>query len=239
MVARINAFPFSIFRNSAPLIAKPQREPVPAYDFSLEVNDPNALDELVMDPDEMRMQALLIRERILGPVHPDTSYYIRFRGAVYADSGRFDRCIELWTYALSMQQRILEPLNPMTQSSLLSFAELFSFMLGEAGRPITRGRVVPPIETTDMLLVFNRAVNEVALGQKMLNDPSFDHEKDVAGLNRALVIALHLACLLSRLIFDDDCEEAVKQKILSAIYDLVKLKVRGFLFITTETVFNG
>lgn len=90
----------------------------------------------------MRMQALLIRERILGPVHPDTSYYIRFRGAVYADSGRFDRCIELWTYALTMQQRILEPLNPMTQSSLLSFAELFSFMLGEAGRPITRGKLL-------------------------------------------------------------------------------------------------
>lgn len=213
--------------NNMPTIAKPQREPVPAYDYSIEVNDPNALDELVMDPDEMRMQALLIRERILGPVHPDTSYYIRFRGAVYADSGRFDRCIELWTYALSMQQRILEPLNPMTQSSLLSFAELFSFMLGEAGRPITRGRVVPPIETTDMLLVFNRAVKEVALGQKMLADPSFDHEKDVAGLNRALVIALHLACLLSRLIFDDDCAESVKQKILSAIYDLVKLKVKS------------
>lgn len=204
---------------------KPQREQVPAYDYSVEVNDLNALDELVMDPDEMRMQALLIRERILGPVHPDTSYYIRFRGAVYADSGRFDRCIELWTYALSMQQRILEPLNPMTQSSLLSFAELFSFMLGEAGRPITRGRVVPPIETTDMLLVFNRAVKEVALGQKMFVDPSFDHEKDVAGLNRALVIALHLACLLSRLIFDDDCAEKVKQEILSAIYELVKLKV--------------
>lgn len=187
-----------------------------------------------MDPDEMRMQALLIRERILGPVHPDTSYYIRFRGAVYADSGRFDRCIELWTYALSMQQRILEPLNPMTQSSLLSFAELFSFMLGEAGRPITRGRVVPPIETTDMLLVFNRAVNEVALGQKMLADPTFDHEKDVAGLNRALVIALHLACLLSRLIFDDDCAAEVKQKILSSIYELVKLKVNSKLCFNFE-----
>lgn len=173
----------------------------------------------------MRMQALLIRERILGPVHPDTSYYIRFRGAVYADSGRFDRCIELWTYALSMQQRILEPLNPMTQSSLLSFAELFSFMLGEAGRPVTRGRVVPPIETSDMLLVFNRAVREVELGQKMLNDPTFNHEKDLSGLNRALVIALHLACLLSRLIFEDDCPDDVKKQILKSLYDLVKLKV--------------
>lgn len=207
------------------LIPKPTREPVAAYDYSLEVNDLSALDELVMDPDEMRMQALLIRERILGPVHPDTSYYIRFRGAVYADSGRFDRCIELWTYALSMQQRILEPLNPMTQSSLLSFAELFSFMLGEAGRPVTRGRVVPPIETSDMLLVFNRAVREVELGQKMYDDPNYSHEKDLSALNRALVIALHLACLLSRLIFDEECSQDVKREILKSLYDLVKLKV--------------
>lgn len=209
-----------------PVIPKPTREPVAAYDYSVEVSDLNALDELVMDPDEMRMQALLVRERILGPVHPDTSYYIRFRGAVYADSGRFDRCIELWTYALKMQQRILEPLNPMTQSSLLSFAELFSFMLGEAGRPITRGRVVPPIETTDMLLVFNRAVKEVELGQKLMTDPAFSsHEKDLSGLNRALVIALHLACLLSRLIFEEDCADDIKKQILTSLYDLVKLNV--------------
>lgn len=212
--------------NNHPISPKPLREPVAAYDYSVEVNDLNALDELVMDPDEMRMQALLIRERILGPVHPDTSYYIRFRGAVYADSGRFDRCIELWTYALSMQQRILEPLNPMTQSSLLSFAELFSFMLGEAGRPVTRGRVVPPIETSDMLLVFNRAVREVELGQKMFDDPNFTHEKDLSALNRALVIALHLACLLSRLIFDEECAEEIKKEILKSLYDLVKLKVK-------------
>uniref|UniRef100_A0A8C5RGB5 Fem-1 homolog C n=1 Tax=Laticauda laticaudata TaxID=8630 RepID=A0A8C5RGB5_LATLA len=74
------------------------------------------------------MQALLIRERILGPSHPDTSYYIRYRGAVYADSGNFKRCINLWKYALDMQQSNLDPLSPMTASSLLSFAELFSFM---------------------------------------------------------------------------------------------------------------
>ena len=38
-----------------------------------------------------------------------------------------------------MQQKILEPLSPMTQSSLLSFAELFSFMMSEGGR--SRGQV--------------------------------------------------------------------------------------------------
>ena len=47
--------------------------------------------------------------------------------------GHFERCITLWMYALDMQQKILEPLSPMTQSSLLSFAELFSFMMSDGG----------------------------------------------------------------------------------------------------------
>lgn len=86
-------------------IPKPgQHNTVAAYDHAQEVTDHEGLDELLADPDEMRMQALVIRERILGPAHPDTSYYIRYRGAVYADAGKFARCIALWNYALDMQQ---------------------------------------------------------------------------------------------------------------------------------------
>lgn len=205
---------------------KPQKEPVPAYEYAQEVDDISTLDDLAMNPDAMRMQALLIRERILGPVHPDTSYYIRFRGAVYADSGRFDRCIELWAYALSMQQTILEPLNPMTQSSLLSFAELFSFMQIESGRPQSRGRIVPPIETKDMILVLRSSIKEVRLGQEMLKNSS-DIDADTNALNRALVITLHLACLLTRLLDDDtDCPSDIKHSIYSSLFELVKLKVK-------------
>jgi len=48
-----------------------------------EVTSVEELEEMVLDPDEMRMQALVIRQRILGPTHPDTSYYIRFRWVKY------------------------------------------------------------------------------------------------------------------------------------------------------------
>lgn len=70
---------------------KPKTKKVAAYDYVVEISDPQALDDLMADPDEMRMQALVMRERILGPAHPDTSYYIRYRGAVYADAGKFNR----------------------------------------------------------------------------------------------------------------------------------------------------
>lgn len=142
------------------VISKPSPLPlVAAYDFAQEICEPEQLDELLADPDEMRMQALVIRERILGPAHPDTSYYIRYRGAVYADAGKFDRCIQLWNYALDMQQGMLEPLNPMTQSSFFSFAELFSFMIGEEGRQTSRGRRVPPVDRQEILKIFLKAVS--------------------------------------------------------------------------------
>merc|ERR1719460_3055789 len=121
------------------------KSPISAYENTLEVESVAALEEIISDPDSMRMQALLVRERILGPAHPDTSYYIRYRGAVYADMGHFERCITLWMYALDMQQKMLEPLSPMTQSSLLSFAELFSYMMSEGRNRNNNQRRSPPI----------------------------------------------------------------------------------------------
>lgn len=180
------------------------------------------------DPDAMRMQALVIRERILGPAHPDTSYYIRYRGAVYADAGKFNRCIELWNYALDMQQSILEKLNPQTQSSLFSFTELFSFMMREEGRPTMRGRIVPPVDMFELLRVFQKAVREVELGDFMLHKmPNF--ERDVTYLTRVLVITLHLACLLTRLIDHPSNKPDTGKVIYRAIYDLVKLSINGRL----------
>lgn len=105
-----------------------KHNPIEAYEFATEFITQAELDEIIADPDDMRMQALLIRERILGPTHPDTTYYIRYRGAVYADCGNFRKCILLWLYALDTQQKCLEPLHPMIQSSFLSFTELFQYM---------------------------------------------------------------------------------------------------------------
>ncbi|MCL4115580.1 UNVERIFIED_CONTAM: hypothetical protein GTU68_017642, partial [Idotea baltica] len=143
-----------------------QQSPIEAYEKSVEVETMAQLDEIISDPDEMRMQALLVRERILGPAHPDTSYYIRYRGAVYADTGNFNRCITLWMYALDMQQKILEPLSPMTQSSFVSFAELFSFMMNEANNKSIR---IPAVNFCDMMRVFQKCLKEIEVGMGHLN----------------------------------------------------------------------
>lgn len=199
-----------------PMLKPEKNSTVPAYENSKEVVSVEQLDELISDPDDLRMQALLVRERILGPAHPDTSYYIRYRGALYADMGNFDRCIQLWTYALDMQQNVLEPLSPMTQSSFLSFAELFSFMTTE-----WRNRPAHPVAFKDIMDVLLKAVKELDRGRKHLSTMEAS-ERDNTNINRLLVIIMHIICLMCRLKrnLDDKEEELFKRN----VYNLIKMR---------------
>ncbi|XP_014389171.1 PREDICTED: protein fem-1 homolog A [Myotis brandtii] len=196
----------------------PKPEPpqlVLAYDYSREVNTAEELEALITDPDEMRMQALLIRERILGPSHPDTSYYIRYRGAVYADSGNFERCIRLWKYALDMQQNNLEPLSPMTASSFLSFAELFSYVLQDRA---AKGSLGTQIGFADLMGVLCKGVREVERALQLPKEPG-----DSVQFTKALAIILHLLYLLEKVECTPDQEHLKHQ----TVYRLLKCAPRG------------
>ena len=94
------------------------KSPISVYENTQEVETLMELEQIISEPDSMRMQALLVRERTLGPAHPDTSYYIHNRGAMYAEMGNFKRCITLWLYNLNMQQKLLKPLYPLTPESM-------------------------------------------------------------------------------------------------------------------------
>lgn len=202
------------------LLKKNLGDLVAAYEFTTEAGNSKDLENLIGDPDEMRMQALLIRERILGPSHPDTTYYIRYRGAVYADSGNFDRCILLWMYALDMQQQALEPLNPMTQSSLLSFAELFAYMLSERNGERVCDDSVP---YSTVSVVYLKGITEVERG--LAHQPFGPLlEKELINFNRALLIIMHLMCLIARL---DEGTEKEEDEVKCATYKLLKLKPCG------------
>ena len=199
-------------RKQLGLEVKRRSTPVAAYSDAVEVTAEQELDDLFSDPDDMRMQALLVRERILGPAHPDTSYYIRYRGAVYADTGSYDKCIRLWMYALNMQQAVLDTLNPMIQSSLLSFAELFSFMMSKS---------VAQVRFADLFAVFERALSQLQLSLPA----SRGSEADSMCFHRTLVVVLHFIGLLCRLEpFLDDQEMFVFKK---AVYKLVRSRPRA------------
>merc|ERR550517_1752082 len=146
-----------------------------------------------------------------------------------------------------MQQKILEPLSPMTQSSLLSFAELFSFMMSEGGR--SRGQVPfanlgggaraaadlpinenmnqsspPPVSFADIMTVFKRAVREVKAGQTAL-EAGEGRGGDSTYFNRTIVILLHLVCLLTKLI--PHLEKNKVYDVKQAVYEFVKVGAKG------------
>lgn len=62
-----------------PKIVRPS--PVASMLNTREFSSLQELRRMSDDPNEIRVQALLVRERILGAAHPETSYLLRYRGA--------------------------------------------------------------------------------------------------------------------------------------------------------------
>jgi len=114
-------------------------------------------------PDYIKMQSLLVRQRLLGFKHPDTTYYIRYRGAVLADSGDYSRCLKLWRYVL---KNLVEHLDSLCCNILLcaiqSYVELFGFLFHtqttEAFRNIYPGMNQNLIDVDDILSVMKGCV---------------------------------------------------------------------------------
>ncbi|KAA3676297.1 uncharacterized protein DEA37_0009710, partial [Paragonimus westermani] len=114
---------------SHPLIRRLRQCGEEAFGHVREFASNEELTELLRSAHALRLQPLLIRLRILGPDHPDTIYFIRYRGAIYADADNFRQCLHLWRYALELQRVFLEPLCHVSQAAFVSFAELFQYVL--------------------------------------------------------------------------------------------------------------
>ena len=82
-----------------PLLKK-KMEPVEAYQNRKESQTLEELALLEGDDHAMAMEGLIIRERILGSDNPAILFKIRYRGAVFADSGQYELCFGLWKRAM-------------------------------------------------------------------------------------------------------------------------------------------
>lgn len=78
--------------------------PVPAYENCIECQTLQDLEAIQRNQNALHMESLSIRERVLGKHNPEVPHPVIFRGAVFADNARFDRCIELWLHALNLRQ---------------------------------------------------------------------------------------------------------------------------------------
>ena len=94
----------AITRESAG-ITKTAMEPIRAFSFVKEFETLEDLENVLLDMDSIRIQSMLICQRVLGPTHKDTIFRLMFRGAAYADSSQYKNCIQLWLYSLELRIR--------------------------------------------------------------------------------------------------------------------------------------
>ena len=69
-----------------------------AYLYAKEFETIEELETIAMDLDSMRIQSLIICERILGPSHKDMIFRLMYRGAAYADGLQYQRCVSVYLF---------------------------------------------------------------------------------------------------------------------------------------------
>lgn len=87
-------------RENVPKEVLPPRE---AFGNVPEFSSIDELNSIAFDLDDMRIQSLIVSERILGHQHKDFLFRLLYRGAFFADSMRYDNCLGLWILSLEIR----------------------------------------------------------------------------------------------------------------------------------------
>jgi Fem-1 family protein b len=76
-----------------------------AFNNRQECQTINQLKELRLNLENMYTEALLVRERLLGPTSEKYRYSLIYRGAILAEDEQFHQTIVLWLYELGLRQQ--------------------------------------------------------------------------------------------------------------------------------------
>ncbi|KAM3960358.1 protein fem-1 homolog B [Aphomia sociella] len=206
------------------LMLKKPADPIPAYDNWKESTTLEEVERLHGQAHALHMEGLAVRERVLGRGSPDLPHPVVFRGAVFADEARFDRCLALWRHALLLRQH-----NEVSVvKDLLRFAQVFSQM-------IHIGIELPLIQVG---YVLEACAEELRRGMKRLEKPQLNHDPEaLIILVRALVLqdeyesnvrtALYLVAVAARLLENMNNEEEIASSIRRAIFGLRNTRLRS------------
>lgn len=189
------------FEDPCDLIFKPTTVLNPAYGNKKECETLEELESIEDNSEAIHMESLIIRERILTPFNPDVSHAVVFRGAVYADHMKFEKCILLWLHALHLQRTNALPIT----KDLLRFSQVFSQMYC----------CKVPIDPHDVKLVLNAALYEITELKKRIEnqakdaaDPSLLDEMESMLIHTIYIIVI--VCKIIATISEDEQYELKK-----------------------------
>ncbi|XP_051154335.1 protein fem-1 homolog B-like [Leptopilina boulardi] len=173
------------------IIRKKRSEPVSAYENWRECENLQQLESIKDDSNSLHMESLVIRERILGTHNPEVPHPIVYRGAVFADAARFDRCIDLWLRALHLRQLN----NISVVKDLLRFAQVFSQMI----------HVGVELQFAQVLNVLEASVTELERNKTKINNPEPKDDVDQSIVSKDemesnITTTLYIMTILTKLI---------------------------------------
>ena len=187
-------------------------QPQAAYQSAVEMCSLEELEEISSNPDAVYMQSLLIRERILGPDHKDTIFGLMYRGAVYADTHRYQRCVDLWKYAFQLRHEKNEPLNHECLFTLQALCKLFWEIFEEH----TAGYTNEAVQYLDVMQVLEMATKEIEGAKDLVHvRPIHIHQQEEFHL--LMLLVLHLIHLLTKMPKTDDQVHAFKRQVHWAV----------------------
>ncbi|CAF1396671.1 unnamed protein product [Didymodactylos carnosus] len=145
-------------------VVKPILPVIAAYNDRAECQTIDQLENIRYDTEALRIETLLIRERILG-VHSNALHYsIRHRGETYRDAKKFDQCLKLWLRACELKQITVKK---SLEKDMKCFESLFMDMLAQQIK----------ISTDILAQVLNIIIEEVQRNRQRIKGCLIDKEK--------------------------------------------------------------
>jgi len=199
------------WRWQEPVLEKTNLVQTPAYDNRLESRTLSELESISESPDQIHMEGLCIRERVLGQDNPELPYIIIFRGAIFADSARFDKCTLLWLHALQLRLNT----NTSVCKDLLRFAQMFSQML-------KTGHVV---ELEHVITVLAATVQEIRVNEEKRGNLEQEEDREAveADLEQNLLTALYLINVIAKVDLKQNNNADVNNIPVEALKQIYKL----------------
>jgi len=157
------------------------------------------LDVISSDPQQLKLQALLISERVLGSAHKDTIFRFMYAGAAHADSSQFQDCIVLWNYALKLKITKETLLSSDTSFTIRAVIQLFmNIYLKE-----THESNIKDLKFRDVIMA-TRSINDGLVPAVELVGVVPHFKTQIDNLDMVLHSWIHLVFLLLKLAETED-----------------------------------
>ncbi|XP_014272256.1 protein fem-1 homolog A isoform X2 [Halyomorpha halys] len=201
-----------------PLPKRPSLEPKTAFGNATEFTTSEELRTIALDLDAMRIQSLLVCERVLGPYHKDTLFRLMYRGAAYADDLRYQKCIDLWRRALEIRvekDSILYSDTCFTAQALVRlFVDLNLKSLDIMMNGGIRADEDPKFE--DVHATFTLLANKISYCRQLLDiRPVYKRQQE--SFDRILKCLTHLIYLLVETAKTEEQKETVRESVRTLV----------------------